>query len=219
MTDAAQQTHAVDEEVAAVLARAGRRRGPRLRWIGVGVAVTLITVLGVAVGRGLGRDATLVRSPLLGKPAPSFQLPGLGGGEVASSDYAGEIVVVNFWASWCVPCRQEAPELQAFAQRWDGQGVNVVGVVYNDSEAEATAFRDQYGLTYPQAMDPDGRTAIDFGVFGVPETYVIDGRGIVMAKLIGAVQRGTLDQVVSAVTAGETVTEQNDRYRTSPADQ
>ena len=218
MTDAVQETRVIDEEVAAALARAGRGRGRRLRWLGVGLAVTLITVLGVVVGRGLGRDPTLVRSPLLGEPAPSFQLPTLGGGEVVSSDYADEIVIVNFWASWCVPCRQEAAELQAFAQRWDCQGVNVVGVVYNDSEAEAMAFRDQYGLTYPQAMDPEGRTAIDFGVFGVPETYVIDGRGTVMAKLIGAVQRGTLDEVVSAVTAGETVTEQNDRYRTSPAD-
>jgi len=123
---------------------------------------------------------------------------------------------VNFWASWCVPCREEAPELQAFASRWSGRGVNLVGVVYNDTADKAAEFRDQYGLTYPQVLDPGGRSAIDYGVFGVPETYVITSDGKVMAKLLGATDAATLDQVVASVESGRTVSRQNDRYRTAP---
>ncbi|MBW3645638.1 MAG: TlpA family protein disulfide reductase, partial [Actinobacteria bacterium] len=80
------------------------------------------------------------------------------------------------------------------------------------------AFRDEFGLTFPQAMDPSGRAALDFGVFGIPETYVVDGRGVVMAKLIGAVGPTTLDQVVVQVLQGETFSSKNDQYRTGPGD-
>lgn len=158
----------------------------------------------------------MVRSPLIGKPAPAFALPALDGGMVRSDQFAGDVLVVNFWASWCVPCREEAPHLEAFSQRWSQRGVHVVGIVYNDTEGKARAFRDEFGLTYPQVMDPDGRAAIDFGVFGVPETFVIDGRGIVMAKLVGAVGPRTLDDVLARIEAGEEVTAENDRYRTQP---
>ncbi|MGH9138106.1 MAG: TlpA family protein disulfide reductase [Acidimicrobiales bacterium] len=164
-----------------------------------------------------GSDARQIDSPLIERPAPEFALPGLDGGTVSSADFTGRVYVINFWASWCVPCRQEAPHLEAFFQRWSPQ-VGLVGIVYQDRRSDAREFREEFGLSFPQAMDPDGRTAIDFGVFGVPETYVIDERGIVMAKLIGAVGPTTLDEVVAEVIAGATVTEQNDDYRTGPDD-
>lgn len=186
------------------------------RWVAIGVAVALVVGWALVAGRQLGRDPTLVKSPLIGRAAPSFSLPGLDGGRVGSADFRGEIYVVNFWASWCVPCREEAPHLQAFYDRWSGDGVQVVGIVYNDQEAKARGFRDEFGLTFPQAMDPGGRAAIDFGVFGVPETFVVDGRGVVMAKLIGAVGPTTLDEVLSRIRRGEQYTAENDRYRTGP---
>lgn len=182
----------------------------------LGVALAVIVSWAFVAARGMGRDPTLVRSALLGKPAPTFRLPLLGGGEVASADYAGEILVVNFWASWCVPCREEAPELQSFAERWSGRGVNLLGIVFSDTEGEASVFREEFGLSYPQAMDPGGRSLLDFGVFGVPETFVIDRDGTVMAKLIGAVNAATLDRVVASVEAGRSVSSRNDRYRTDP---
>ena len=148
-----------------------------------------------------------MRSALLGKPAPVFQLPTLDGATVDSADWRGEVVVVNFWASWCVPCREEAPALQAFAQRWEGRGVRLVGIVYNDEQSEAAAFRDRFRLTYPQALDPGGRAAIDFGVFGIPETYVIAADGTLMAKPLGAVDAATLERVVASVNDGRTVME------------
>ena len=215
MTDIERDGDVEPDEVDALLARTQTRRF-RWRWAVVGALVVLVVAWAFVAGRSLGRDPQQVRSALLGKPAPPFRLPTLDGGTIDAADWRGEVVVVNFWASWCVPCRAEAPELQAFAERWEGRGVRLVGIVYNDEESEASAFRDRYGLTYPQALDPGGRTAIDFGVFGVPETYVIDGDGTVMAKLVGAVDAATLDRVVASVDAGRTVAEQNDRYRTEP---
>jgi len=215
VTDLERTDDVAADEVDALLARTRGRRF-RWRWVAVAVVVALVVGWAFVAGRSLGRDPRQVGSVLLGKPAPAFELPTLDGGRVDSSDWEGEVVVVNFWASWCVPCREEAPELEAFAQQWRDRGVRLVGIVYNDEEAEAAAFRDRYGLTYPQALDPGGRAAIDFGVFGVPETYVIAGDGTVMAKLLGAVDAATLERVVASVNDGRTVSEQNDRYRTQP---
>lgn len=208
-------TSADEAEVDALLARRGGRRG--WRWAALALTLALVVGWAFVAGQGLGRDPKLVRSPLLGKPAPAFRLPLLGGGgEFDLASRRGDVVVVNFWASWCVPCVEEAPELQAFAARWSGRGVQMVGIVYSDEESKAAAFRDRFELTYPQVMDPGGRTAIDFGIFGIPETYVIDRDGIVMAKLIGAVDTATLEEVVASVKAGRTVSERNERYRTAP---
>lgn len=195
-----------------------RRRGAWLRWSLVIVAVTAIGVWALVAGSRLGEDPTQVDSPLLGKAAPSFDLPLLDGGSITSADLQGQPYVVNFWASWCVPCREEAPILQSFHERWSDRGVVMLGVVYQDTVSKAKDFRDEFGLTFPQASDPGGIAALDFGVFGIPETYVVDERGIVMAKLIGAVRPNTLDDVLSQIDSGQTVTDRNDQYRTGPDD-
>ena len=202
------------EAVETLLART--RRGSRWRWVALGLVLSLIAGWSLVAARSLSRDPNAVRSVLLGKPAPPFRLPVLGGGELDSRSMRGDVVVVNFWASWCAPCQEEAPELQAFSERWAGRGVQMVGIVYSDEEASAAAFRDRYGLTYPQAMDPRGRTAIDFGLFGIPETYVISREGIVMAKMIGAVDAAALEEVVASVNEGRTVSKRNERYRRAP---
>ena len=209
-------TAETSDEVETLLLRR-RRRGSRIwRAAAVGAALAVILSGALVAARGLGRDPGLVRSALINKTAPAFRLQALGGGEIDSSTYLGDVVVVNFWASWCVPCREEAPELEAFAQQFSGRDVSVVGVAYNDDSAAAAAFRDRFGLSFPQAVDPTGRTAIDYGVFGVPETFVIDRRGIVMAKLMGAVDAATLTQVVRVAEDGDTMSTSNDRYRTRP---
>lgn len=203
------------DEVSELIERTRSRRH-RWRWVAVAVVLAILAGGVVVAARGLDRDPRTVRSALIGKPAPAFTLPTLDGDEIDSSSFRGEVVVVNFWASWCVPCRQEAPELQAFARRWDGGGVRVIGIVYNDAQPQAETFRARYGLTYPQVMDPGGRTAIDFGVFGVPETFVIGPDGVVMARLLGAVNGETLERAVESARNGDTVSQQNDQYRTAP---
>lgn len=195
-----------------------RRRRP-LRWAILSVGLVLVVGWAVVAGSRLGGDPTLVRSPLIGQQAPTFSLVGLDGAMVQSADLAGQLYVVNFWASWCVPCRAEAPHLESFARRWSDRGIAVVGIVYNDTPEAARAFRDEFALTYPQVLDTDGRTAVDYGVFGIPETFVMDQRGVVMAKLTGAIGPDTLDQVLSQVAQGQSVATSNDQYRTGPDDQ
>ena len=204
----------IDDDVVAELARASFRPW---RWLALGAVVVAVIGFTIVAWSRFGTDASVVDSPLIERPAPEFSLPGLDGGTVSSDDYDERIYVVNFWASWCVPCRAEAPHLEAFYRRWSPQ-VGMVGIVYQDNESDARAFREEFGLTFPQAMDTDGVAAIDFGVFGIPETYVIDARGVVKAKLIGAVGPTTLDDVLAEVVAGDTFTDRNDDYRTNPDD-
>ncbi|MGH9013219.1 MAG: TlpA family protein disulfide reductase [Acidimicrobiia bacterium] len=189
-----------------------------MRWTVGSLGVVVLMTTGVVLGRNLGEnpDPSLARSPLLERPAPQFELPRLDDGMLASADFADRPYVVNFWASWCVPCRAEAPHLQAFAERHTDDGIALVGIVWNDDADDARRFRDEFGLTYPQVTDPGNRTALDYGVFGVPETYVVDQRGVVMAKLVGAVGPTTLDDVLAQVLSGEQFTSRNDEYRTEP---
>lgn len=109
-----------------------------------------------------------------GTTAPSFNLALVGGGMLSSAQLKGNPVVINFWASWCVPCQEEAPTLQAIYKQYAAKGVRVVGVDYEDTDADAQAFMRQYGVTYPSIRDPQGSLATEFGIRGVPETFFID---------------------------------------------
>ena len=191
------------------------RRSGRSRWLAI-PAVLALFALSIALAKNL-KAPEVAPSPLIGKQAPSFDLSAIdGGSSVDSVGLAEQVIVVNFWASWCVPCREEASTLQRFAQRTAGTGVQLIGVLYSDTRSNALDFRDEFGLTYPLVDDPDGRTAIDFGVRGVPETFIIGPDGRVMARLIGAVGPTTLDDVIRQVLAGQTYTSKNDEYRTGP---
>ena len=194
-----------------------QRRGGRhaLRWLALPAAVAVF-VLSVALAKGL-HQPQFAASALIGKQAPSFTLQSLDGGPpVDAAGLRGQVVVVNFWASWCVPCREEAATLEQFAQRNVGASVQLIGVLYSDTRSNALDFRDEFGLTYPLVDDPSGTTAIDFGVRGVPETFVIGPDGRVMARLIGAVGPTTLDDVVKRVLTGQTFSSKNDHYRSGP---
>ena len=188
------------------------RQSRRVLWIAVSVGLAVALIVGVLAGAQLGEPT--FKSPLVGKPAPSFDLASLDGdGRVRNGDYRGQYYVLNLWASWCVPCREEAPVLQSFHERWSSRGVALVGIVYNDTESAARKFRDRFGLTYPQVVDPKADAGIVFGVHGIPETYVIDNRGIIMAHLLGAVRDGTLDDVLEQITDGQQISDRNDQYQ------
>jgi len=195
----------------------GRRR-PRWRWVIVGGASVVLVPFLFAIGVNLGKDPSLVPSPLLGRPAPSFVLPRiLATGQLSSTELAGRVYVINFWASWCIPCQEETPRLEAFYQRWHSQGVELVGILHEDTVANAVAFQRHFGGTWPLVNDPGGAVGLNYGVRGVPETFVVDSRGLVMAKLIGAVGPTTLDGVLNQIAAGDgPISTRNDQYRTSP---
>lgn len=126
-------------------------------------------------------------------PAPALTLPRFGSGAQASlSDYRGQVVVLNFWASWCEPCRAESPLLQRWHDRIRSRGGTVVGVDVLDVSSDARAFMREYGLTYPMLRDGGGDSSEDFGVIGYPETFVIDRRGRIAAVTRGPVEEGDL---------------------------
>jgi cytochrome c biogenesis protein CcmG/thiol:disulfide interchange protein DsbE len=147
--------------------------------LGVAVVAPLIAILLL----NLGRDPHSIRSPLLGRPAPPFALAPVGGGPpVTSESLKGRPFVLNFWATWCAPCLQEHETLVRTATAV-GSDVQFLGVVYEDEEDRVRAFLQRHGSAYPSLLDPEARTAIAYGVAGVPETYFIDAAGTIQAKV------------------------------------
>jgi cytochrome c biogenesis protein CcmG/thiol:disulfide interchange protein DsbE len=128
----------------------------------------------------------------VGDPAPDVELPRLeGGGAESIADYRGEWVLVNFWASWCVPCRDESPALQEFYDRHRDDGVVVLGIDTQDLSGDALEFVRELDLTYPQLRDPDADSPLsedEFGATGLPESYLIDPRGD-----LALIRRGPVD--------------------------
>jgi cytochrome c biogenesis protein CcmG/thiol:disulfide interchange protein DsbE len=168
--------------------------------LAVGLAVVL-PLLAILVSN-LGRDPHAVRSPLVGRPAPDFALPAVdGGGTLSLAALRGKPVVINFWATWCVPCYQEHPALTS-AARAMGNDVQFLGVVYDDEEAKVREFLRERGSTYPSLLDDGGRTAIAYGVYGVPETYFIDPRGRIVEKYVGPLDPSTIATLVAKASAG-----------------
>jgi cytochrome c biogenesis protein CcmG, thiol:disulfide interchange protein DsbE len=138
-----------------------------------------------------------------GEVAPTGALPRLeGGGSESLTDYRGRWVLVNFWASWCVPCREEAPALESFQRRLGGPDFTVLGIDSRDLSGDGRDFVRRYGLTYPQLRDGDGDAAHEFGTTGVPENYLIDPRGKVRLALPGPVGEEYLREQVEPLLRG-----------------
>lgn len=172
------------------------RVNPKVLLIGL---VPVVALLGVLYAN-LGRDPHIIRSPLVGKPAPPFALRPVGGGEpVSLESLRGRPVVVNFWATWCMPCIQEHPALTAAAQRHPD--VAFLGLVYEDDESNVRRFVARFGEAYPSLDDPGNRTAIAYGVQGVPETFFIDREGTIVAKYAAPLQPDTLEQLLARAGA------------------
>ena len=153
----------------------------------------LFAGLAAYLALGLTKDPHVLPSALIDKPAPEFSLPGLGGKQgVAKADFAGKVTLVNFFASWCAPCRVEHPLLMRLAE--EGK-VTLWGVAYKDRPEDSQKFLSQLGDPYQRiAVDRDGRVAIDFGVYGVPETYVIDREGRIRFRQVGPISPADWDQ-------------------------
>jgi cytochrome c biogenesis protein CcmG/thiol:disulfide interchange protein DsbE len=149
------------------------------------VAPVLIFLLMLVVfWQGLGRDPSVVPSPLIGKPAPAFNMPRLGQSELqlSNADLKGEVALLNVWATWCSGCRQEHDTLLRIAAMND---VPIYGLNWKDDSALALNWLDQLGNPYrATGVDADGRVAIDWGVYGAPETFLIDAQGTVLHKHI-----------------------------------
>lgn len=181
-------------------------RGGRGLRVAAFTVVGLAALLGVVFAGRLDTDPRLSPSPLIGKPAPGFELPLLEGeGTVRLTDYRGQIVLVNFFASWCVQCRLEHPDLVATADAFAGSGVQFIQIVYQDTADNVVAFLDELGRsdTTVYALDPGSRAAIAFGVFGIPETFFIDPGGTVVGKIQGQSTAFILGETIDKIRRGE----------------
>ena len=162
-------------------------------------SLVILPLLGVLMAN-LGRDPHAVRSPLVGRPAPAFTLPAMGGEPAVNLEaLRGRPVVINFWATWCGPCLQEHPVLlQAAAQRRD---VQFLGVIFDDKPDLVERFLRQRGSAYPTLLDEDGKVAIAYGLQGVPETFFVDAQGTVVAKYALPLDPDTLSRFLAMASA------------------
>ncbi len=161
-------------------------RQGRSGWTKLAATALVVVSTAALLGFALGRDPSLIKSPLLGHRAPGFALRTLDGkGAIRLSELRGHVVVVNFWASWCIGCIEEHPNLFAAWQRFGDDGVVFLGVLYQDTPANARGFLKQLGAGWPTLLDPGGRTALRYGVYGIPETFFIGRDGRIGYKQIG----------------------------------
>jgi cytochrome c biogenesis protein CcmG/thiol:disulfide interchange protein DsbE len=123
----------------------------------------------------------------------------LDGEALAADDLKGKLIMMDFWASWCPPCRQEAPVLAKVYQEYRSRGVEFVGIAIWDDEGEARKYVQRYGITYPNGLDERGLIAIDYGVTGIPEKYFITPEGQVVRKFIGPMEADRLRQVLDGL--------------------
>ena len=118
-------------------------------------------------------------------PAPDFTLPNPDGRKVSLKDFRGKVVFLNFWATWCEFCKDEMPAMDRLYREFRGKGLEIVAVNVKDKRADALAFAKQLKITYPIVMDPEGEVGLLYGAFGMPTTYLIDRKGVVLARLWG----------------------------------
>jgi cytochrome c biogenesis protein CcmG/thiol:disulfide interchange protein DsbE len=158
----------------------------RRRWLRWAIPLASVPVL-VLLAYGFRTDPREIPTPLIGKPAAPFTLKTFDGRDLSLDGLRGRVVVMNFWASWCYPaCYEEAPALERGWQAYKERGLVMVGVDIQDKDEPARRFLAQFGHTFANGPDPAGRVAVDYGVYGVPETFFIDRAGRIRFKHVGA---------------------------------
>ena len=173
----------------------------------VGVAVIGLVIAGLFSLMALG---LLNREPVtgmsgftrVGKPAPEFTLPLLDGGELVLSQHIGRPVVINFWASWCHPCREEAPALERAWRSYGDRGVLFVGVEIQETEQEGKTYLEEFDITYPNGLDRDGKITVEYGVIGLPVTFFVNRDGVVERRWVGSIGESQLMAWVDGLVAG-----------------
>ena len=183
------------------------KRGGKMVWAAIAAAVAFM-VLAVIFASRFGGDPTISTSPLIGQPAPNAPIALLDGtGEASVADFPDDIIVVNYWASWCLSCRGEHPALLQAASDYDDKDVTFISINYQDTHANAVAWLDELGWSEETVyvVDEGSTTAFAWGVLGIPETFFVDRDGVVVGKVSGPVSYPLLARTLDQIILGESI--------------
>jgi cytochrome c biogenesis protein CcmG, thiol:disulfide interchange protein DsbE len=168
------------------------------RWLLIAVVAGVAALLGLLLWGVLrGPNAAVGGAVPLDKPAPDFTVTTIDGRSLRLSELRGKTVVVNVWASWCVPCEEEAGELNRSYDTYKGRDVVFVGIAWNDDDPQVRKFAERHKIAYPIALDQEGRIAIDLGITGVPETFLINAEGRLVQKWVGPITARQLNGLLA----------------------
>jgi len=199
-----------------------------VNWKRAGIALLAAAPIIALLAYGFTRDPAEIPSPMPGHQAPAFSLVVLTPGEtrlaslapangdsIRLRDLAGKVVVLNFFASWCLPCRVEHAALSEAARYYADKPTQFVGVLYNDEPGAGVRWiADMGGMSYPAVTDVESHTAIDYGVYGVPETYIIDPKGRIAHKQLGPITTEVLRHVIDSLLVSATIADASSRPQT-----
>lgn len=172
-----------------------------MNWKRALIPALIIAPLVIILARSFGTDPRALPSVLVQQQAPDFVLTDLDGNRIDTQALRGKPLVLNFWSTWCEPCKAEHSLLQDAAQRW-GDQVHFFGVVYQDTADNIRRYLEARPTPYPHLVDPEGRVAIEHGVAGVPESFFIDAQGRVVHKQTGVLTRDVINETLRALTGG-----------------
>jgi len=161
--------------------------------------VAVVAAIVALLMTGLGHDPSVFASPLVGRTAPAFTLPQLDGPPVTLAKLRGQVVVINFWASWCTECQVEQAALDQTWQQFQDSGVVVIGVNFQDTSDAARNYVRTDGVTYPVVEDAGSKTALAYGLRGVPETFVVNRSGRIVKHVIGPVDAAALASEINPI--------------------
>lgn len=184
-----------------------RDPGSKMVWVAIAAGFVFVALAVMFAGR-FGSDPGISSSPLMGKAAPDTAIALMdGSGEVSMTDFSGDIVVVNFWASWCLGCRTEHAALTQAASDYSSFDTTFVAVNYQDSPGRAAAFLDELGTSdvTVYTVDDGSSTAFEWGVLGLPETFFVDRHGVVVGKVSGPVSYQLLSNTIEAIIVGDSI--------------
>ena len=171
------------------------------------ITLLIIAPILALLAYGFTRDAKYIKSPLLAKAATPFSVTLYDGRKVTLEDYRGKALFLNFWASWCAPCRAEARDLEAAWQKIKDKDMVFLGVALQDLDDNAKAFLQEFNVTYPNGRDESGKIAVDYGTWGIPESFFIDPQGRITYKHVGAIRAALvlskLDEAAKGIASAQ----------------
>lgn len=173
-----------------------------MSWRRLLVTLVIIVPMLWLLAFGFSRDPRHISSPLVARQAPPFELTLFDGNKISLNDLRGKAVFLNFWASWCAPCRVEARDLEAAWQQLKDKNIVFLGIDLQDSERNAIDFLKEYNVTYPNGQDASGKIAVDYGVWGIPESFFIDPQGQITYKHVGGIRAATVSAKLEEARRG-----------------